>query len=275
MKRFTETNKWRDPWFWNLSTKAKLLFLWLLDNCDNAGVIEIDVKLLSGLVGEPINEKHITELGDRLQRISDRKWILTKFIRFQFGELRPTSIIHRSVISLLRFHGLPEDGSFNGKINPMAIPRPSHTQSHQEKDTDKEKVQDKEKGVSGDSKPTLEEVRLYCAKSGIVESDADWFYFKCEGNGWTNNGKPIRKWGATLISWKNGKYLPSQKQSVNGSGNHPANLILKQKALDRVEERLKSIKGQFPLQKGDPKIQEYTDLKVERLKLMNELQLKA
>lgn len=61
-------------------------------------------------------------------------------------------------------------------------------------------------------KPTLEEVRLYCSKAGISEADADWFFYKCEGNGWTNGGSPIKRWGATLISWKNAGYLPSQKK---------------------------------------------------------------
>jgi hypothetical protein len=78
-------------------------------------------------------------------------------------------------------------------------------------------------------KPTLEEIRLYCAKSGISASDAEWFFCKCEGNGWMNGGKPIKQWGMTLLSWKHAGYLPSQKQTYgnrqhrSGAGENPRN----------------------------------------------------
>ena len=59
----------------------------------------------------------------------------------------------------------------------------------------------------------LERVREFARGEGIQDSDADWFYFKGEGNGWTNGGEPIRDWKATLTSWKRAGYLPSQKNN--------------------------------------------------------------
>lgn len=38
--RFTETEKWKDSWFLDLSANAKLLFYFLCDNCDGAGFYE-------------------------------------------------------------------------------------------------------------------------------------------------------------------------------------------------------------------------------------------
>lgn len=86
---------------------------------------------------------------------------------------------------------------------------PSDQKNHRKKDNKKgtDTLPSKHKG-------SLEEVRLYCAKAGIPESDADWFFYKGEGNGWTNGGKPIKNWQATLLAWKAGGYLPTQK---NGS----------------------------------------------------------
>lgn len=64
---------------------------------------------------------------------------------------------------------------------------------------------------------SLEEVVQYCTRHGLAESDGDWFWYKCEGNGWKNNGKPIVDWQSTVISWKTIKIFPSQKQT---SGHH-------------------------------------------------------
>ena len=43
--RFTDTEKWSDAWFANLSSKSKLLFLYLCDNCNLTGIIEINYNL--------------------------------------------------------------------------------------------------------------------------------------------------------------------------------------------------------------------------------------
>lgn len=62
-------------------------------------------------------------------------------------------------------------------------------------------------------------MKLFFASQELPVSDADWFFHKCEGNGWRNGGKPILDWRATVRSWKAGGYLPSQKNSSNGNGN--------------------------------------------------------
>ena len=64
----------------------------------------------------------------------------------------------------------------------------------------------------------LERVREFAKAEGISMLDAEWFYHKGRGNGWTNGGKPILDWKATLRSWKRAGYLPSQKSS-NGVNN--------------------------------------------------------
>jgi hypothetical protein len=42
--RFTNTEKWADAWFSMLTKNQKLLFLYLCDNCDIAGFIEVNYK---------------------------------------------------------------------------------------------------------------------------------------------------------------------------------------------------------------------------------------
>lgn len=196
LKRFTATEKWNDPWFRALSPTAKLLYSWLVDHCDNAGVIDPDFSLASFQIGDKIEEKHISELESRLQRLPNGKIWIPKFIGFQFGTLLASSKVHCSVIRLIRQHGLDYPIPYISDTNEIV----------KGSDSPKEKEKRKEK-----RKATLEEVKLCCAKTGLPDSDAEWFWNKCEGNGWTNGGKPIVSWTHVIGSWKAAGYFPSQK----------------------------------------------------------------
>jgi len=50
-KRFTDSEKWRDPWFRRLPTEYKLLWLYLLDECDVSGVWKVDLELATMIIG--------------------------------------------------------------------------------------------------------------------------------------------------------------------------------------------------------------------------------
>ena len=45
--RFTNTDKWNDSWFSELKQLEKLLFMYMCDNCDIAGFIEININRFS------------------------------------------------------------------------------------------------------------------------------------------------------------------------------------------------------------------------------------
>jgi hypothetical protein len=67
----------------------------------------------------------------------------------------------------------------------------------------------------------LQRVREFSRGKGIKDSDADWFYWKGRGNGWTNGGKPILDWKATLLSWQRAGYLPSQRKQSQAQPYFP------------------------------------------------------
>lgn len=60
--------------------------------------------------------------------------------------------------------------------------------------------------------PSLPEVIEFCSENRLPSSDALWFWNKCEANGWTNGGQPIKSWRHTISSWKAAGYMPSQKK---------------------------------------------------------------
>ena len=103
MKRFTETTKWADPWFRSLKPQHKLLYLWIIDNCDCAGMLpEIDFGLVSFQIGFDLTETDLVVLGDRIQQ-SGRQFFIPKFVAYQYGsnELNPKSSVHRGIAKAL------------------------------------------------------------------------------------------------------------------------------------------------------------------------------
>lgn len=109
-KRFTETNKWNDAWYRRLPCAAKLLWLWLCDNCDHAGVISPDLDLASFQIGEPVDESTVELLGDRLGRLKNGKLHIRKFVIFQYGKLSALCKPHVPVFAALEKHGLDPNG---------------------------------------------------------------------------------------------------------------------------------------------------------------------
>ena len=66
-RRFTRTEKWDDPWFFELSPVTKLFFVYICDKCDNAGFWDINMRLaaLSIGVGDEDVEKALGELREK------------------------------------------------------------------------------------------------------------------------------------------------------------------------------------------------------------------
>lgn len=196
MKRFTETLKWGDPWFRKLTPAAKLLFLWMVDNCDNAGVIELDFEMAEFQIGGKISESNLAELNDRVERLPNGKHRVVKFVTFQFGNnLQPKSNLHASVIKLIETHGL--NGAPEGK------------ESEAKATTTKFK------------KPTIAELELHAAKIGLPNEEVDKFLNYYESNGWRVGRNPMKSWEHALVNWKNNlkNYGPKQfgKQVVKPS----------------------------------------------------------
>lgn len=148
-KRFTETNKWDDPWYRELAPSSKHGWNYLLDKCDAAGVISLDRKLADFQIGEPVDWDALIEGSEgRIERLSERKLWLTGFIQFQVGRLSVDCKAHNPIFASLEKHGL---------IERLSKGIPKATQTLQEKDKEEEKDKDKEKemeGVQGKPKPT-------------------------------------------------------------------------------------------------------------------------
>ena len=110
MKRFTDSEKWSDKFFRRLTPTGKLFWIWLCDNCDNAGIWERDDELFKFFTGVDVEvEDLIEELGDRIETLEDGRIILSKFVLFQQGGmLQEAKAPHRQIIRLLEKNGLEQ-----------------------------------------------------------------------------------------------------------------------------------------------------------------------
>lgn len=107
-KRFSDTDKWKKSFFRGLEAPYKLLWMYVLDDCDIAGVWQVDFEVACIKIGEKVTERTALELfGDRVVQFDQgKKWFLSDFIFFQYGELSDTNNMHRAVTKILRSNNL-------------------------------------------------------------------------------------------------------------------------------------------------------------------------
>lgn len=109
MKRFTETDKWRDVWYRKLPPKAKLLWLYMVDNCDHAGVLEIDWELASFQIGVPVEQSLLVYFERQIHRLKNGKYHIRGFVKYQYGKLSRDCKPHTPVFAALERNGLTEE----------------------------------------------------------------------------------------------------------------------------------------------------------------------
>lgn len=106
MKRFTDTEKWNDQWFRKLEPRLKCLWNYCCDTCDASGVFEVDWELASFRIGVEVKASDLTAFGDRIETLPKGKYLLTKFIPFQYGQITPDCRGQRQVINAIMRNGL-------------------------------------------------------------------------------------------------------------------------------------------------------------------------
>tara|TARA_R100001163_G_scaffold7224_2_gene7644 strand:- start:2875 stop:3525 length:651 start_codon:yes stop_codon:yes gene_type:complete len=185
-KRFTDTDKWKKGFIKRLPAKYKLLWLYILDDCNHAGIWDTDFEVASIRIGSKISEKEASKVLSEQIKIFDggNKWFIPKFIDFQYGQLNENVNAHKSVIKLLdkydvyNIEGIsPVDvAGFEGEISkPVKFKR--------------------------FKKPTIQEVNEYCVErnnSVNPESFIDFY----ESNGWKVGKNSMKDWKACVRTWE-------------------------------------------------------------------------
>ena len=135
-KRFTCTEKWKKIWFRKLKPIYKCFWTYLCDNCNHAGIWEVDFESAEWFIGDHLD---IEELKNAFKKQfeevnSGKKWFIRDFIDFQYGELNPENRAHNSVISILK-----KEGAYKGLTRGLQGRKDMDMVKDMVKDMDKDK----------------------------------------------------------------------------------------------------------------------------------------
>ena len=125
-KRLTDTSKWtNNRWFQRLPSKYKLLWLYIWDICDSAGVWSADFDLAMRMTGCTYTEDETREwFGNHIEVLDEetKTWWLMEFCRKQYKLLDETSKSQWVItnIELLKEHGLW--GRYKGYMRGIYTP---------------------------------------------------------------------------------------------------------------------------------------------------------
>jgi len=196
-KRFTDTEKWKKGFVRSLPPAYKLLWLYMLDDCDNAGVWQVEVEVASIRIGAKLNEKEALKLfGNNVISFDDgSKWFIKEFVKFQQGvshiaELNSNSNPHKSILRIVEQYKLLEL-----EDNPIEI-------------IEEIKQAKKSKRFK---KPTLDELEHYCIERQN-KVDIQKFFNFYESNGWKVGKNPMKDWRASVRTWESNSF-DDKKQS--------------------------------------------------------------
>jgi len=103
--RFTEADKWKQEWFQELNTWQKLMYLFMQDNCDNAGFMEVNPRYNAFLM-EMDQEQYIQvfeSLSDFYIKSTNGKRIwLKSFLKDQKNQpLNKVNKAHQQIINII------------------------------------------------------------------------------------------------------------------------------------------------------------------------------
>jgi len=148
-KRFTDSEKWDDSWFSELSNNEKVVWLYLLDKCNHAGIVQVNLRTLNFYCNTSYNDYlTISELlSNRLVMINESYAFIPKFLKFQYdkgiGSSKPMIVSVRK--ELERFGLMNKVSELLGNSFIMINePLVNSCQTIKDKDKDKDKGKDKE-----------------------------------------------------------------------------------------------------------------------------------
>lgn len=190
-KRFTDTMKWNEDWYLDLSLVDKLFWIYICDNCDHAGIFKPNKRMFELLIGGKIDvQKFLQTVNKDKARVcvlGNGRWFLAGFIEFQYGnKLNPNNRVHKSILNILN------DNDLNLEIFDSKISLDAPTKD------------------SRNIPESTQEVITYFKGKGSNKREAERFYYFYESQGWRVGKNPMKDWRMAASGWisRNNKDKP-------------------------------------------------------------------
>lgn len=114
--------------------------MFLVDKCDHAGIIDLDLESMSFFIGESVDFVEIKEnFSKQITFISDEKLIITAFIDFQYGNLNPANKVHKSILDKVNKLAISKN------FKPLLSPLKGSMEMDMEMEVENNKKEDKKK----------------------------------------------------------------------------------------------------------------------------------
>lgn len=212
-KRFSDSNKWSKPFIRSMKAPYKLLWLFILDECDHAGLWQVDFDTAQIKTGEKLDKEQAAKLfSDKIIEVdSGEKWFIVDFIDFQYGQLQANNRVHVSVANILRKYDLIDESLCLKKVENKGLTTPLQGC----KDKDKDKAMDKDKDNMGvknkkSTKHSFEDSEyfdkavfaqmLQSSSEPYCKADPNHYWESCK-NGSDSKGYKYLNWSAAIKTW--------------------------------------------------------------------------
>lgn len=224
-KRYTDTDKWKKTFIKSLPLEYKTFFLYLLDECDHAGIWHVEIEIVMARLGTSLSKDKALKLfkGRVFEFDNGQKWFVLDFVTFQYGVLDANNRVHNSVIERLDKYNLIENCNIEIKGRTRVLQEPK----------DKDKDKDKDIGGVGDfspdsnfamkpkQAPDFQDVHDFFVRQGKTEAEARRFYDYHDGLGWMKGITPITNWAAFASTWIANPLPANNRNDKNVSGGVP------------------------------------------------------
>lgn len=209
--RITNTEKWKDLWFSNLSAHAKLLFFYFVENCDNAGFFEVNKKFMLFHLG--FTEEELMSAGTELKKSYIKSKDGTKlwfrnFLKYQRKlPLNSANNSHKPIIMTIQ-ENLADDSKFKGN-NVISSLLPTDLQLIKLQRKKKEVVEEETTNDKPQNKsfrfvkPSQEDVFNYMVEKEFefAKNEAVKFVNFFESKGWKVGKTPMKSWKSAVANW--------------------------------------------------------------------------
>lgn len=222
-KRLYDTGIIQQSWYMDLPPRLKALWWQLHAMMDNAGVFEINERMMEVMFGEKVSRRDIFHsFGNRVQPVPRHpdKGIFVDYIGWSNSRgLSMSSPSQRSILMRLDELGLTVKD-----LNEMSRRKVVADEFDEDEDADEPSAPKPKKKTVEFVKPSVDEVRKYVEEIGAkidAQGFVDYYTSNADKNGrWLVGKSPMRDWRAAVRNWER---MRKERQNGNAQKCHASN----------------------------------------------------